>query len=102
MRGASLATLRTGNRVLPDTARVCRAPVQQEDLEVILNNLSLGKSPGPDRLELRTMLHGKCCQMAGQAAGEADRIELLHMLDWACWAQHKQRLQRDHSIWVDV
>ena len=45
-----LATLRTGNRVLPDTARACGAPVRQEDLEPILNNLPLGKSPGPDRL----------------------------------------------------
>ena len=33
-----------------DTARACGAPVRQEDLEPILNNLPLGKSPGPDRL----------------------------------------------------
>ena len=51
-RRAALDTLRDPNsrRVLPPTAARCDATILREDLEPILQNLPLGKSPGPDRL----------------------------------------------------
>ena len=44
------AHLKTGRRVLPPTAAICDAPITLGEIRTILESLSSGKSPGPDRL----------------------------------------------------
>ena len=46
----ALDTLRTGDRVLPDTAAACDAPITIPDVADTCSYLPTGKSPGPDRL----------------------------------------------------
>ena len=46
----ALDTLRTGDRVLPDTAAACNAPITIPDVADTCSYLPTGKSPGPDRL----------------------------------------------------
>ena len=45
-----LHALRTGDRVLPPTAKECGAPITKAELALVINKLPTGKSPGPDRL----------------------------------------------------